>query len=172
HVEGAGGSGSSLCVVSLPIPAVSLTAAPTPPVTPEAGPALNGVRVLVVDDEPDAREVTTAVLQERNAEVTAVGSSAAALAAIDHAPPDVIVCDIGLGEADGYVFVRQLRARAPARGGRIPAAALTAYARPEDRARALLAGFQAHVPKPVEPAELVAVVASLAGWARDIVRAF
>jgi signal transduction histidine kinase/ActR/RegA family two-component response regulator len=170
RAESAGESAGSLFVVNLPIPAVSLTDAPSAPIPLEAGPALNGLRVLVVDDEPDAREVTTAVLEERNADVTAVDSSAAALEAIDHAPPDVIVCDIGLPDEDGYVFIRQLRARPAARGGRVPAAALTAYARPEDRARALLAGFQAHVPKPVEPSELVAVVASLAGWARDTVR--
>jgi CheY-like chemotaxis protein len=78
-------------------------------------------------------------------------------------PPDVLVTDIGMPGEDSYALIRKIRARAPEHGGRVPAAALTAYARVEDRMRALSAGFQLHVPKPVEPAELATVVATLAG---------
>jgi CheY-like chemotaxis protein len=166
RAESEGEDRGATFTVSLPIPAIRMQTVPLPRVGVAAGPTLDGVRVLVVDDEPDAREVMAAVLQERNAEVVAADSAAEALAALDRLLPDVLVCDIGMPNEDGYAFIRRLRAREPRHGGRIPAAALTAYARPEDRAQALLAGFQTHVAKPVEPAELVAVVASLAGWAR------
>ncbi|MBA2502021.1 MAG: response regulator, partial [Pyrinomonadaceae bacterium] len=126
-------------------------------------PELDGLRVLVVDDEPDARELLTVVLAQCGAEVTTAASVLDALAALEESRPDVIVSDIGMPEEDGYSLIRQIRALPDDRGGRIPAAALTAYAGAEDRKRALLAGFQLHIPKPVEPTELVAVVATLAG---------
>ena len=126
-------------------------------------PELDGLRVLVVDDEPDARRLLAIVLEQCGAEVTTAGSVPDALVAFGKSRPDVIVSDIGMPEEDGYSFIRQIRALPDNRGGRIPAAALTAYASAEDRKRALLAGFQLHVPKPVEPTELIAVVATLAG---------
>ena len=125
-------------------------------------PSLDGVRVLVVDDERDAREVIVAILEQRGARTFEASSVEEALAMLDEERPDVLVSDIGLPEEDGYSLMRRIRALPRERGGGIPAAALTAYARTEDRMQALLAGFQVHVPKPVQPSELIAVVFSLA----------
>jgi PAS domain S-box-containing protein len=124
---------------------------------------LDGVRVMVVDDEADTRDLLSFSLRNYGAEVTALGSASEALAAIQNDKPDVLVSDIGLPGDDGYALIRKVRALDEDRGGRVPAAALTAYAKDEDRHRAIAAGFQAHVPKPVELAELASVVASLAG---------
>ena len=120
------------------------------------------MRVLVVDDEKDARDVIVAILEQRGARTFEAASVEEALAVLDEERPDVLVSDIGLPEEDGYSLMRRIRALPRERGGGIPAAALTAYARTEDRMQALLAGFQIHVPKPVQPAELIAVVSSLA----------
>jgi len=128
-------------------------------------PSLAGVDVLLVDDETDARESISAVLELCGARLRAVGSAAEAADAIDRRLPDVLVCDIGMPHEDGYALIRKVRARGPARGGTLPAAALTAHARDEDRRRALEAGFHAHIAKPAEPAELASVVAALAGRA-------
>jgi signal transduction histidine kinase/CheY-like chemotaxis protein len=125
-------------------------------------PSLEGIRVLVVDDEKDAREVIVAILEQRGARTFEAASVEEALQRLDEERPDVLVSDIGLPEEDGYSLMRRIRALPRERGGGIPAAALTAYARTEDRMQALLAGFQIHVPKPVQPAELIAVVSSLA----------
>ena len=125
-------------------------------------PSLDGVRVLVVDDEKDAREVIVAILEQRGARTFEAASVEEALARLAEERPDVLVSDIGLPDEDGYSLMRRIRALPRERGGGIPAAALTAYARTEDRMQALLAGFQIHVPKPVQPAELIAVVSSLA----------
>jgi PAS domain S-box-containing protein len=124
---------------------------------------LNGVRVLIVDDETDSREVLTATLEQVGAEVTAVASASEALDAITQLTPDVLVSDIGMPLEDGYSLIRKVRQLKAEQGGQIPAIALTAYARPEDRMRALAAGFQMHIAKPLEPTELVTMVASLAG---------
>ena len=129
-------------------------------------PSLEGVSVLVVDDDPDARHLISTLLEERGARVRAVAGSEEALAALEAELPDVLVSDIEMPGQDGYALMRTIRALPPERGGRIPAAALTAYARTEDRMQALLAGFHLHMPKPVQPAELAAVVASLAGRTR------
>jgi len=123
--------------------------------------SLKGVRVLVVDDESDTRALITAILEQCGASVRAVGSTAEALAAIERERPDVLVSDIQMPVEDGYTLMRKVRAMNQGRGN-IPAAALTAYARVEDRMRALLEGYQIHLPKPVEPNELIAVVATLA----------
>jgi signal transduction histidine kinase/ActR/RegA family two-component response regulator len=127
---------------------------------------LDGCRVLVVEDDGDARELVAELLAARGAEVTAVGSAAEALATIDDAAFDVIVSDLEMPGQDGFAFIRALRLRAPDRGGAIPAVALTAYARPQDRARSLVAGFQMHLAKPVDADELIATVASVGGRAR------
>jgi PAS domain S-box-containing protein len=124
-------------------------------------PALNGVRVLVVDDEADGRELVSAILGRCGAEVTVTASARAALEALDRARFDVLVSDIVMPEEDGYDLIRKVRAREPGRSGQIPALAVTAYARIEDRAAALSAGYQQHAAKPIEPAELVAAVATL-----------
>jgi PAS domain S-box-containing protein len=126
---------------------------------------LEGLRVLLVEDEPDSREMLVVVLTQCGAEVRAVSNAADALSQLESWRPDVLISDIEMPGEDGYTLIRKVRNLPPDRGGKIPAAALTAYARAEDRMRALLAGFHLHVPKPVEPAELAAVVASLAGRA-------
>ncbi|HZS03522.1 MAG TPA: ATP-binding protein, partial [Blastocatellia bacterium] len=124
---------------------------------------LKGVRVLVVDDEADARDLLSVVLAQSGAEVKAAASAAEALTAIEQWRPHVLVSDIGMPVEDGHALIRRLRALGPERGGLTPAVALTAYARSEDRLRALSAGYQMHVAKPVDPEELAAVIASLAG---------
>jgi signal transduction histidine kinase/CheY-like chemotaxis protein len=120
---------------------------------------LNGLRLLIVDDEPDALEMAQNVLQEYGAEVVTAASADAGLELLAEQHFDALLSDIGMPRKDGYDFIRDVR-----RGGyRLPAAALTAFARSEDRTRALLYGYQAHVTKPVEPAELLATVVSLTG---------
>ena len=127
-----------------------------------SSPSLEGLSVLVVDDDPDARDLLTAILEERKAQVTTVASAAEAYETIEWLRPDVIISDIGMPGEDGYSLIRNVRLKeARDRQGWKPAIALTAHARVEDRMRALSAGYQAHVAKPVEPAELVAVIASL-----------
>jgi signal transduction histidine kinase len=124
---------------------------------------LAGLRVVVVEDEADTRELLMVALQQCGAEVAAFGTVPEALAWFDQSVPDVLVSDIGVPVEDGYALIRKIRAREPARGGNVPAAALTAYARAEDRLRALEAGYQTHLAKPVDPPELIATVARLAG---------
>ncbi|MCM3870473.1 MAG: ATP-binding protein [Pyrinomonadaceae bacterium] len=126
-------------------------------------PSLDHLRVLVVDDEPDARDLIAAVLIGRHAEVVSVESGGEALAAMGRQQFDVLVSDIGMPLMDGYALIERVRQLPAEHGGRIPAAALTAYAGAEDRMRALTAGYQMHIAKPVEPAKLTTVVASLAG---------
>jgi PAS domain S-box-containing protein len=125
-------------------------------------PQLAGMVVLVVDDEQDSRDMLAALLRHCGVEVIAVGSAAQARAAIADQVPDVLLSDVGMPDEDGYTLVAQVRALPPGRGGDMPAVALTAYARTEDRARALHAGFDNHIAKPVEPIELLAVVAAFA----------
>jgi CheY-like chemotaxis protein len=128
-------------------------------------PQLNGLRVLVVDDETDARELLKNVLEQCNVEVITASSASEAFKAIEESSPHIIVSDIGMPGEDGYDLIRKIRGRERENKlKRIPAVALTAYARVEDRMRALSEGFQMHVPKPVEPAELAAVIANLANW--------
>ncbi|HMB27970.1 MAG TPA: ATP-binding protein, partial [Blastocatellia bacterium] len=124
---------------------------------------LDGLRVMIVDDEAEARDLLTAMLTRRGAEVKACGSAAEALEEIERWRPSVLVSDIGMPGEDGYTLIGKLRTLGPERGGGVPAVALTAYARSEDRMRALTSGFQVHVPKPIEAGELVVVIASLAG---------
>jgi len=124
---------------------------------------LAGLRVLVVDDEADARVLARRVLEESGAEVVAVASAVEALAAVDgDGKVSVVVSDIGMPEHDGYDLIARMRAM-PGNAGRVPAIALTALARDEDRKRTLLAGYQVHIAKPIDPAELVTVIATLAG---------
>ena len=122
---------------------------------------LAGVRVLLVDDEPDARELLAVVLERFGASVTVVASARDALAALDRALPDVIVSDIAMPDEDGRALLRAVRARPAASGGRVPALALSAYARGEDRAEALAAGFEEHLSKPVKIEVLVRALAAL-----------
>jgi len=122
---------------------------------------LDGVRVLVVDDESDARDLLVTILTQRGAEVTAVASVVAALELLQLTKPDLIVSDVEMPNEDGYSLIRKVRALEERQGERIPAIALTAHARSSDRLRALSAGYQMHIPKPVEPAELIIAIANL-----------
>ena len=124
---------------------------------------LFGVKVLVVDDELDARDLIQQLLAECGAEVLTTSVAGEALALVERERPHVLVTDIGMPDVDGYELLKRVRALGRGRGGAIPAIALTAFARSEDRTRALRAGFRVHVSKPVEPAELIATVASVAG---------
>ena len=124
-------------------------------------PKLEDRRILVVEDDSDTQELLKTVLERYGADVTAVSSGASALAHIARVKPDVIISDIGMAGQNGYEFIRTIRSLPPEEGGHIPAIALTAYAGASDRRRALLAGFQTHLPKPVEPDDLVAVILSL-----------
>ena len=134
-------------------------------ITLEGLPSLEGLKVLVVDDEADTRELIREVLKECGSEVITSRSVPEALAALQEHRPDVLITDLGMPDEDGYALISKIRALPSERGGQIPAAALTAYARAEDRMRVLRSGFQFHLPKPVDSAELVTVVASLAGRA-------
>jgi PAS domain S-box-containing protein len=131
-------------------------------------PRIDGLRVLVVDDEEDALALVSQVLVAHGAEVHAVGSAREALEKVGSLLPDVIVSDIGLPEEDGYSLIKKIRSLPTERGGRTPAVALTAYAREEDAFRAFAAGYQIHVAKPVEPTELATVVANLGGRSLDV----
>ena len=125
-------------------------------------PQLGGLHILIVDDEDDSRELLCTILEQCGAKVTTAGAAFEALEALEHSVFDLLISDIGMPEVDGYTLIDKIRRRPIEKGGRVPAIALTAYARVEDRVRALKAGFQTHIPKPVEPDELVAVVVSLA----------
>jgi len=171
HAQSPGVGQGATFIVNLPSRAVRLAASEPESVqgmvrdeVPTLSPGiLNGLRVLVVDDEADARELLTTILGQYGAEVTAVARASEVLETLQRLKPNVIVSDIGMPGEDGYALIRKVRLLNAEQGGQIPAVALTAYARAEDRIRALAAGFQLHIPKPVNPEELVAVVANLAG---------
>ncbi|MBA2592763.1 MAG: response regulator [Pseudomonadota bacterium] len=184
RAESPGEGRGATFIVELPVRAVRLPAPSVPPAAAGLGgreveeeaapggaqtPSLTGVRLLVVDDQEDAREALATLLARHGAEVSAASSGSEALAllaqGVESAPPHVLVCDIAMPELDGYAVIGQLRAlekehRIPL-SAQIPAIALTAYAQPKDRVRALRAGFQTHLAKPVDPAELIRVIASL-----------
>jgi CheY-like chemotaxis protein len=162
------GQGASF-VVSLPLAPVHARAGREHPTTPRqsgiecARISLAGVRVLVVDDEPDARALIKRVLSQCDAEVMTAESARSGLEALRTEKPDVIVSDIGMPETDGYQFMQEVRKLPAAQGGKTPAVALTAFARSEDRTRALMAGYQVHLSKPIEPQELLVTVGSVLG---------
>jgi PAS domain S-box-containing protein len=164
--------------VTLPVSAVNVEPGPKepalePPRRPHAAEmdenranplvTLGGLKVLVVDDEPDARAVVRRLLEDCEAVVVTAGSAAEAYETFRQERPQVLVSDIGMPGEDGYELVSRIRKLDAAEGGRVPAIALTAYARSQDRAQALSAGFQSHISKPVDPSELIATVAGLAG---------
>lgn len=128
---------------------------------PGEHPDLTGLLILAVDDEPDARELIARILRRCGAAVETAGSGAEALNALRRRKPHVLIMDIGMPDEDGYSVIQKVRQQAPEHGGNVPAIALTAFARLEDRKRAILSGFQMHMSKPVEPSELTAIVASL-----------
>ena len=188
HAYSAGEGMGATFTVDLPLPAEAETPAPraeaptvqaqgseatgdahAPPAAlegaEEALPPLVGMRVLVVDDDGDTLEMLSLFLRRAGSEVTSTPSAAAALELLERFRPDVLVADIGIPEVDGYELLRRVRALGPERGGLTPAIALTAYAGEPERARALRSGFQAHLPKPVEPDALISTVTNLAGTA-------
>ncbi len=144
-------------------PAVAPNTRTHPSTALRCPPELEGLRVLVCEDEPDARELIESILTGCKASVVVAGSVAEALDRFREAVPDVLLSDIGMPDASGYELIRQVRALPPEKGGRVPAVALTAYASMNDRTRALMEGFTAHASKPTEPQELVAVIAALVG---------
>jgi signal transduction histidine kinase/ActR/RegA family two-component response regulator len=173
HVESPGEGQGATFTVNLPVMIITPMIHEAERVHPAVGgtrsfdfsPRLDGLKILIVDDEADARDLLTYTLEMCGAEVIAANSATAAIAVLTQASSSihVLISDIGMPDKDGYELLRQVRALPPEQGGRIPAVALTAYARTEDRRAALLAGFQSHVAKPVEAAELVAVIANLTG---------
>jgi CheY-like chemotaxis protein len=126
-----------------------------------AGPDLRGFHVLVIDDEADARALIQHILTNCNATVTTAASAAEGLDAVKLHRPHMIFSDIGMPRVDGYEFIAKLHQLSDAEGGNTPAVALTAFARSEDRRRALMAGFQMHLPKPVEHSEILAVASNI-----------
>jgi CheY-like chemotaxis protein len=122
---------------------------------------LKNRRILLVEDDPDTQELLETLFKQHGADVIAVSSSVSALEEIARAKPDVIISDMGMTGENGYELIRKIRLLDPEAGGHIPAIALTAYAGAADRRRALLAGFQTHLGKPVDPDDLLAVISSL-----------
>ena len=171
RAESSGEGSGATFTVQLPLMIVHLARRETDRVHPSSGdgspaeqqPGLGGVRVLVVDDEPDTLAMLRVMVEEFDAEVKCCASVSEALQALDEWHPDVLVSDIEMPGEDGYQLIRKVRERDKLRGGQIPAVALTAYARTEDRVRALSAGYQMHLAKPFEPQELSAIIGSLAG---------
>ena len=165
RADSAGPGSGATFVVELPLESGDGDAVPE---EPEVAPPvlLEGVKVLVVDDEADARHLVGLLLEQRRAQVKCTQSAAEALAAMDDFEPDVLVSDIGMADVDGYELMRRVRARPAGRGGAVPAVALTAYARETDRQEALRAGFQHFLVKPVQAERLIAVVAELAQGTR------
>jgi CheY-like chemotaxis protein/two-component sensor histidine kinase len=145
--------------------AVEAEGAPAPALTTDAGEdvSFESMRMLVVEDEPDTREFLTRLLEGHGATVLSSSSAREGLALFETGNPDLLISDIGLPEMDGYDLIRLIRSGRVRGPSGIPAIAVTAYARIEDRLRALRAGYQAHIAKPVEPSELIAAIASFAG---------
>ena len=170
--EGEGRGATFVVELPLPIDAVRPGSEPASVYRRgEDGPSrlvsLGGRRILVVDDEPDARELLATILGRAGADVTVVASADEAFEMLRRWRPDVLVSDIGMPGDDGYVLIRRVRALRSDEGGQVRALALTAYARSDDRARALDAGFHAHIAKPVDPLELTALLAGLVPERRD-----
>jgi len=166
QADSAGEGEGATFTVLLPagMPAATQTARPDAERTEMYVPVpLDGIRVLVVEDEPDTREFLQRLLQANGAVVIVASSAAEAWAALEMAPIDVLISDVGLPDVDGYDLLQRIRRDGPESTKGIPAIAVTAYARTEDRTRALLAGYQAHIPKPVDSTALLATIASFAG---------
>lgn len=170
RAKSAGEGQGAAFIVRLPLPpadaAIESTAqraAPPPAWSLEALPKLTGVTALVVDDEVDSLMFCGRLLEDRGAKVLLAVDAQQALEALRSEPVDILVSDIGMAHEDGYALIAQMRALADERVARLPAIAVTAYARAEDRQRLLLAGFQMHIGKPIEPEELIAGIASLVG---------
>lgn len=135
---------------------------------PDDSPDLNGVKVLLVDDERDTRELIAFILEQSGAVVMQTASAMEALGIMPEFQPNLLLSDIGMPEVDGYILMRQIRAMSPEMGGTIPAIALTAYAAEADYQQAIAAGFGQHITKPVEPAKLVQAIANLIYSCSDV----
>jgi PAS domain S-box-containing protein len=129
--------------------------------TPKESMNFDRLRILVVDDEEDMRDLVKVILEQQGAQVTVVASAAEALIGFDRQPPDLLISDIGMPEIDGYMLMQQIRSRSPDQGGRVPAIALTAYAGEYDQQQAIAVGFQMHLSKPIDPDHLIAMIANL-----------
>lgn len=169
RVESDGEDKGSAFIISLPLAPISErknqhSAAPTQIAFENGHITLPGVKVLVIDDEQDARELIKEVLTLFRADVITAATASAGLEILKNQRPDVIVSDIGMPEKDGYQFIREVRSLPATHGGKTPAIALSAFAHPEDRTRAIIAGYQMHLSKPVESHELVAAIENLTGW--------
>ena len=157
--------------VRLPMPAVLPQTAPlpVPPGPLRAGTpwaSLEGLRVLLVDDESDSREAISMVVKQCGADVTTAGSVAEAMASLEHGLPDVLVSDIAMPLEDGYGFIRRVRSRPAEQGGALPAIAVTAYGSPQDQAQIEAAGFDAYIRKPIDVSALIRTISRLAEAAR------
>ena len=160
--ESQGEAQGATFIVQLPLTQQAMPTA-SEPAYPQAYTAatLANIQILIVDDDADNREFQVFVLEQTGARITAVASGLEALQALDQFVPDVIITDIGMTEMDGYMLMQQIRSRPPAQGGLLPAIALTAYSTEFDQQKALQAGFQAHITKPVEPETLVRAIVKL-----------
>jgi CheY-like chemotaxis protein len=172
RAESAGEGKGATFTVTLPLMGVHIDPVDGERIQPAFGgstsspppPRLEGVSVLVVDDEQDTREMLKIMIEQLGADVNVCASSSEAMTMLRDWQPDVIVSDIEMPDEDGYELMRRVRQLEAIRGvSQVPAVALTAYARVEDRMRALAAGYQMHIAKPAQPEELAAVIASLAG---------
>ena len=171
RAESAGEGLGATFTVTLPLLSSSLAlsvdnSGPRPPVgveDPAGGLRCYGLKVLVVDDDEDTCEILGVILEQAGAEVRMCVSATQALTAMDSWVPDILVSDIAMPGEDGYTLIRKVRARKTEVGGAVPAVALSAYGRDEDRTKALSAGFQVHVGKPVAPSRLIDIVATMAG---------
>jgi signal transduction histidine kinase/ActR/RegA family two-component response regulator len=173
HAASEGEGRGATFTIRLPVPTVSTSLTRWPALADRRSAAsldvpqphsqrLDAISILLVDDDADGRTLTSLVLTEAGASVNAVASARAARQVLEEERPDVLVSDIGMPDEDGYMLIRQIREHEAEHGGFLPAIALTGYARAEDRARVLAAGFQVHVPKPLDPPELTAAIAALA----------
>jgi CheY-like chemotaxis protein len=161
HAESEGEGRGAVFRLRLPLASETLARPKEEPPNAGAEAGLGGVRILLVEDEPDTRECLLLMLEKQGAAVEAVASAREALEALDRGLPQVLLSDLAMPEEDGLSLIRRIRSRPAAAGGRIPAAALSAYARPEERARAILAGFDLHVAKPVDPLVLAEAIRRL-----------
>jgi len=151
------GQGATL-TVRIPLMPIQSQTSPAGTASPDQSFNLSGVKVLAVDDEADALDLVVFLLEECGASVTAVANAADALAVLTESVPDLLLSDIGMPDTDGYMLMRQVRALAPDKGGRIPAIALTAYAGEINYQQALAAGFWRHIAKPLDPDKLVQAI--------------
>jgi CheY-like chemotaxis protein len=176
--QSAGEAQGATFIVKLPLTIAAIPTGPIPrfhPTAPSTEPVLaaarlDGLKILVVDDDPDALELAAAILEGAGAAVRRCLSASDALAAHQEWRPDVLVSDIEMPGEDGYSLIRRVRALGPTEGGQTPAIALTAYGRTQDRILSLAAGYSMHVPKPVDPGELTAIIASVAARPPQVAR--